>query len=247
MIGPESFGMDTYINQFPVGGGGRFHAIANHLYASGDASNPYSFNRALSNVCDVAKKLGMHNVWVSEFAKLSKFEYRDPLNFAILFHQALTIGNVTAYLHWDGAWAAGAPNNEGTMILVENPYADRSTWTNPAGYTVLMNFWWFKHFSNCIRPGYRRVQCDYTIANLLVSAWTGPYGEFAIILINTGSTQTKVTLLQIPTWVPLQTTDMYYTTLDQTYMYAGMFSGNVVTLRPTSICSIFSFNKPAGG
>jgi O-glycosyl hydrolase len=244
MIGPESFGFDSCLGQFPVGGGGRFHAIANHLYASGDANSPNSFNAALAKTKGLASRLGMQNVWMSEFAKLSKFEHQDPLNLAILMHNAFTIGNVTAYLHWDGAWAAAAPNNEGTMILVENPYADKKTWTNPAGYTVLMNFWWFKHFSNCVRPGYRRVHCDTAPANVLVSAWTGPYGEFAVILINTGSTQVAMTMLQIPTWIAHQTTDIYFTTLDQAYTYAGMLSGNAVTLRPTSITSIFSYNKP---
>jgi glucuronoarabinoxylan endo-1,4-beta-xylanase len=249
MIGPECTAIDKYIPEFPFGGGGRFAAIANHLYGSGTfgaaAFDPYSFSPAMVRAKDFALRKGIQNLWMTEFAKLSAFEYQDPLRLAIIMHNAFTLGDMSVYLHWDGAWGLpdAGPPSEGTLVLVDNPFKDRSQWKNPRGYQILHTFWWFKHFTRFVRPTYRRVQCDLAgLTNVLVSAWTGPNGEFSIILINTGTVQTSITLLSIPAWIPNQITDRYYSTLDVGFTYAGRFHGNRLSIPPLSITSLFSYH-----
>jgi O-glycosyl hydrolase len=248
MIGPESFGMDRYIPEFPLGGGSIFTALGNHLYASGsqpdNTYDPYTFSPALVRAKQYALGKGIQNLWMTEYAKLSAFEYQDPLRLAIVMHNTLTLGDVTAYLHWDGAWGSPSdrPATEGSLILVENPFADRSTWQNPKGYRVLHTFWWIKHFMRFIRPTYRRVQCDIEgLNNVLISAWTGANGVFSIIMINTGGVQANISLRKLPVWIATQVTDRYFSTLDIGFTYSGRFYGDFISIPPRSITSLFSY------
>jgi hypothetical protein len=88
-------GFDEYFHQFLVKGGGRgsFHTIANHPYSSGDANIPCSVDDALPRTRDTVGRLGMQNIWMSEFAKLYKLEHRDrePLNLAVPMHLAFVV------------------------------------------------------------------------------------------------------------------------------------------------------------
>jgi hypothetical protein len=248
MVGPECTGIENYIPEFPFGGGGRFATIGSHLYGSGTFTSPfdpYSFSGPMSRAKNFALQKGIQNLWMTEFAKLGPFEYQDPLKYAIIMQNAFTLADMSVYLHWDGAWGLpdSGPPTEGTLMLVDNPFMDRSKWRNPRGYQILHTFWWFKHFTRFIRPTYRRVQCDITgIANVLVTAWTGPNGQFSIIFVNTGTVQTNITLLSIPAWIPNQITDRYYSTLDVGFTYAGRFSGNYISIPPLSITSLFSYH-----
>jgi glucuronoarabinoxylan endo-1,4-beta-xylanase len=245
MIGPECTGMDHYIPEFPFGGGGRFAAIGNHLYGSGQIGrpkfDPYSFSGALKNAKALADGKGMQKLWMTEFSKLSAFEYQDPLKMAILIHNTLTLADVSVYLHWDGAWGLPdvGPQVEGTLILVENPFKDRSKWTYPKGYKVLQSFYWFKHFTRFIRPTYRRVQCDIAgVSNVLASAWISLKDEYSVILINTGTVAANVTLNGFPPLGANQVTDRLYSTLDVPFTNAGLFHGNFISIPPLSITSL---------
>jgi glucuronoarabinoxylan endo-1,4-beta-xylanase len=247
MFGPDCTGVQNYLAEFPFGGGGQFAAIGGHLYGSGNwvtSFDPYSFNSAMVQAKNFSVQKGLQNLWMTEFAKLGAFDYQDPLRYAIIMQNAFTLADMSVYLHWDGAW--GLPNSgpptEGTMILVDNPFMDRSQWRNPRGYQILHTFWWFKHFTRFIRPTYRRVQCDISgLPNMLVTAWTGANGQFSIIFVNTGTVQTNITLLSIPSWIPSQITDRYFSTLDVGFTYSGRFSGNFISLPPLSITSLFSY------
>jgi glucuronoarabinoxylan endo-1,4-beta-xylanase len=242
MIGPESFGMEGYLEDFPYAGGGLYAAVSNHLYASGSKDDPYSFNAALLRTAAVARAKQIPEVWMSEYAFLGAHRYQDPLRLGILIHNTLTLADCTTYLHWDGLWAYAADNDEGTMILVEDP-AKRNQWKNAKGFEIKHSFWWLMHFSRSIRAGYRRVQVDIVIRDVLASAWTGPSGQFSLILINTGVGQAFVTIADLPAWVETQVTDIFYSTLDVGYTYAGRLNGNFVSLLPLSIYTIFSY-KP---
>lgn len=241
-IGPECFQMDAYISEHPYAGGGRFPAIANHLYSSGNQDDPYSYIPALERTREIAQIKQVQDVFMTEYAKLGRHDYLDPMRLGIIIHNTLTIADATMYLHWDGAWATGAANDEGTLLLVDDPFrSGRSHWRNDRGFTVLHSFYWFQHFTKFIRPGYRRVQVDIAIRDVLASAWTAPFGVFSMIMINTSTVEAYVTLLDVPTWIPEQTTDLYYSTLDVGFTYGGRFRGTTLTLLPRSITTIFSY------
>jgi O-glycosyl hydrolase len=248
MIGPEGTGIDSYIPEFPLGGGGRFVAIGNHLYGSGQFGrpifDPYSFTPALIRAKGLASQKGIQNLWMTEFSKLSAFEYQDPLRMSILIHNTLTLADVSVYLHWDGAWGTpdvGQPT-EGTLLLVENPFKDRTKWLFPRGYKILHSFYWFKHFTRFVRPTYRRMQCDSSgLGNVLISAWLGPRGEYSMIFINTGLVPANITLQGLLQQNPLQVTDRYFSTLDVVFTNAGRFHGNLLSIPPRSITTLFTY------
>lgn len=239
-IGGESFRMDGYMLEFPYATGGIFTAYAGHLYASGTADNPNSYNDALRTVRSIAASKQVPEVWMSEFAFLGKHKIRDPLRLAIVIHNTLTLSDATCYLHWDGLWPVGVDNDEGTMIMVE-PMQNEKNWRNKYGFEIKHSFWWLMHFTRTIRPGYRRVDIDLGIRDVLVSAWTGPNGHFAIIIINTSSAQAFVTLSGLPEWVASQETKIFFSTLSKGYTEAGALQGNFVSVLPESIYSVISY------
>lgn len=167
--------MDGYMLAFPYAAGGIFSAYAGHLYASGEADDPYSYNDALRTVRSIAAAKQLPEVWMSEFAFLGKHKEKDPLRLAIVIHNTLTLANASCYLHWDGLWPVGVDNDEGTMIMVE-PMKDEANWRNEYGFEIKHSFWWLMHFMRTIRPGYRRVDMDFGIRDVLATAWTGPNG-----------------------------------------------------------------------
>jgi glucuronoarabinoxylan endo-1,4-beta-xylanase len=234
LIGPEGFGAESYLSEHPFGNGGIFSAFACHLYATtgNNSRDPYSYNAALARVKETSAKKQIQEVWMSEFAFLRTHEYQDPMRLAIVIHNSLTVADMTAYLHWDGLWASGF--SEGTLVLVDQG----------KGYKILQSFYFFQHFSRFIRPGYRRVQVDVGIKDVLASAWTGPAGAYSIILINTSSTQVYVSIRDMPVWIANQITLLYFSTLDQKFTYAGVFRGDSASLLPNSITTIHTKGDP---
>lgn len=245
-IGAESYGMEGYALEMPYAGGGVFSAFAGHLYnssATGRPDDPYSFNDALRRTASIAASKQIGEVWMSEFAFLALHRPKDPLRLAIVVHATLTLSEATVYLHWDGLWPVGAENDEGTMIMVE-AMEDRERWRNERGFEVRHSFWWLMHFTRAIRPGYRRVDMDFGVRDVLASGWTGPDGHFAIILVNTAAKPAHVTLRGLPEWVADQTTKVFYSTLTLGYTEApGELRGAFVSLHPESITSIISYGS----
>lgn len=249
-IGPESYGFDRYLNEFPYGGGVVFSGIANHLYLSGETkesnmpgraryTDPYSFVDEMNRTREMARKKQIADVFMSEWADLGEHMYQDPLRLAITIHNSLTVADCTAYLIWDGFWASGVDNKEGTLLLVDDP-GDKSKWANEKGFTVLHSLYWFQHFCKNIRPGFRRVQIAISVPDVLTTAWTGPDGQFVVININTSREYKRVTMLDLPAWIATQTNDVFYSTLDEGYTHAGGFNDNTVSLKPRSITSLLS-------
>jgi hypothetical protein len=234
MIGPEGFGAESYLSEHPYGNGGIFAAVSNHLYATSgsDPWDPYSYNGALTRVRETCLKKQIQEVWCSEFAFLRTHDYQDPMRLAIVMHHSFTLADMTAYLHWDGMWPSG--QNEGTLVLVDEG----------RGFRVLQSFYWFQHFCRFIRPGYRRVQVDVAVKDVLVNAWTGANGAYTIIFINTSSSQAYVSINAIPVWFTTQRVYLYFSTLDQKFTHAGRFSGSLVSLLPQSITTVHTGGEP---
>lgn len=133
-------------------------------------------------------------------------------------------------------WASDTGSGEGTLILVDDPRDLRSD----KGYQILHSFWWMKHFSSFIRPGFLRVPIDNAVQDVLSSAWTGPNGRFNVIHINTSREYSRVTMNDLPEWVQRQTNSVWYSTLEEGFTYGGGFIGDEIWLQPRSITTIDS-------
>lgn len=101
MIGPESYGFDAYLQEFPYAGGGVYSAIANHLYASDETksmTDPYACVGLMEKARLMAERKQISDVFMSEYSYLGRRRYQDPLRLAIVIHNAITIANCTAYI-----------------------------------------------------------------------------------------------------------------------------------------------------
>jgi glucosylceramidase len=88
-------------------------------------------------------------------------------------HDALTMGNVSAYIYWFGA----SLGNTGALIRMDQ-----------GGYTVSKRLWAIAAYSRFIRPGAIRCAARSESAVLKISAYENPDASRVIEIINTGTT-----------------------------------------------------------
>ena len=87
-------------------------------------------------------------------------------------HDALTVGNVSAWHYW---WLYNPYNetNEGLIGYPENRNA------------ITKRFYALGNFSRFVRPGWTRIDVSGVIdAHTFATAYQGPAGSFAIVVIN---------------------------------------------------------------
>jgi len=138
-------------------------------------------------------------LWQSE---MSSFEAFDPsiangVTVAKWIHAAIVDGNVSVWHYW---WLYNPYNesNEGLIGYPENRNASTK------------RFYTLGNFSKFVRPGWVRIDVSgQSNPNLFVSAYKGPLGKFAIVVINdSASNQSFVANLadaRVPLVVPWST------------------------------------------
>ncbi len=181
IIGPELLGIDNksvqnYVNSLNTA---QLGAYAHHLYSGGDYTNPDSF---LPDMQSLATDLTDKPIFMTEFARLNGSDTSDALNLGWVIHNALAVEGVSAYSHWDLFWGG-----TGTLVSLDNPWNNQSTWTYTNGYEVEQPYYALKQFSKFVRPGWSRIDATATSSNLRSSAYANAAGDsISVVLINTG-------------------------------------------------------------
>jgi len=164
--------MEPVIEQAPDS----FYGIAHHLYAGADASNPNSY---MTNMFTIKKLYPQYAKWQTEYY------IGDAFTTAWLIHNSLVYEELNAYLYWDGAWAVHEDGERG-FLNFENPF-DQANWKSEKGYYIGEKYYAIRHYSEFIRPGYKRIDVAPTGAReLLVSAYASPsQDKIAAVILNT--------------------------------------------------------------
>ena len=98
-------------------------------------------------------------------------------------HQGLTIENLSAYMHW-GLWWQDS-QGEG---LIDLPQGNNST------YTLLPEYYAFKHYSAFVHADWRRLQTT-TTGNFLTSSYSSAdRTQLVVVIVNNESTSTSINL-----------------------------------------------------
>ena len=169
----NSYGVTLHSNSF--------YGVTHHLYGDGGSTGD-SFLPAISSATNV---FPTKPHFMTEYGDVT-----DMIECANLIHNELVVEQVSGYNHWSLVW----PGTNGGLILIENPYASQSTWTNaPPGTPTQSHGWWYapsywsmKHFSYFIQPGYKRVNATDNDSNVRSSAYLSPDGlRLVVVLINT--------------------------------------------------------------
>lgn len=176
LIGPEAENIgtaswDPALNTFraftdPVRENEFLHAYAYHLYNVGTRGQIESVVPTLQMI---RNEFGDRPNFMSEFSK-NEFGYIET---AHLIQNTLIEANTAAYIYWNLAWDAAAPE---ALIGI----------SASGEYSVQENYYALKHFAKHIDPGYRRIELSGSDASFKVSAFVRPDGrELVIIAVNT--------------------------------------------------------------
>jgi glucosylceramidase len=141
----------------------------------------------------------------------------DGFTIAQAVHDALTLGNVNAYVYWFGA-SRGA-----TRALMQ---IDDAAGT----YRVSKRMWALAAYSRFIRPGAVRLGTSAADPALKVSAFRNPDGSTVIEALNTGTTAL--------TWKGVRGRATSYLTDSANSLAPRPVAGSTVTLPPRALTTI---------
>jgi glucuronoarabinoxylan endo-1,4-beta-xylanase len=157
------------------------YGYAEHLYdCSGCGSAPDRFIPSMKSFANFVMQHGNKPSFQSEFED-GAGTWEKAINVALVMHNALTIGQMSAYLYWDLFWAPGS----GLVSL-----DDSST------YTIKPNYYTFKQYSAFIDADWQRVEASTDNTGIRISAYISPDNKklTAIIINTTDSTNISLNL-----------------------------------------------------
>ncbi|HSY42101.1 MAG TPA: hypothetical protein VLA79_21345, partial [Polyangia bacterium] len=148
-------------------------------------------------------------------------------NLAYAIYAALSAGQASAWIWWQGSALGGAPDQYtlmgGTQYLGKRYYVS-------------------KNFYRYIRPGAKSVQISSTDPTLFLVAFTNPgSGAFTIVAINTDTSDKTLTIggANVP-----QTFDTYRTSASENCVSAGNMANGAITLKADSVTTLVNGSTP---
>ncbi|PZG13245.1 glycoside hydrolase family 30 protein [Nonomuraea aridisoli] len=141
----------------------------------------------------------------------------DGFTIAQAVHDALTLGDVSAYVYWLGG-SAGA-----TRALLQLDDQART-------YRVSKRLWALAGYSRFVRPGAVRLEARAADPALKVSAFRNPDGSRVVVALNTGTAPI--------TWQGVHGRATAYVTDEDDSMTPSPVKGRTVTLPPRALTTI---------
>ncbi|MBQ9767717.1 MAG: hypothetical protein IJW37_06410 [Lachnospiraceae bacterium] len=217
------------------------YGVGYHLYIGGDSdeeNDTVKYDSFVWNFLDLESYFGEYGYarWQTEF-----FRGRG-LQTAALINNAMTQGNMNAYIYWSAVWPNDAGDFEtGELIGIQNGKK-----INDDGWNLCGDYYAVRHFSEFIRPGYTRVEASMEGGmSFKNSAYLSEDGKtLVLVVINLG---TEEQILQIPAeGYTVTGSDMYQSVLgiedtSKNVLYeniGALGAGNTVTLPSESITTI---------
>ncbi|KAK3940855.1 glycoside hydrolase family 30 protein [Diplogelasinospora grovesii] len=164
--------------------------ITAHAYKGAPAAPDSPLNTTLpvwiTENSPIMQRLGMSQTWYNNGSE------NEGLYWAVTIHNALTAGNVSAYIYWIGS----EPYQVGGNFYVTDP-----------PYQIGGNFWATSHFSRFIRPGATRIGTTTAStaskndsSSVMVSAYENKDGSVVVQVIN-NCDQSVTAAVTAPNWV----------------------------------------------
>lgn len=217
------------------------YGVGYHLYIGGDSdedNNTVKYDSFVWNFMDLEKYFGEYGYrrWQTEF-----FRGRG-LQTAALINNAMTQGEMNAYIYWSAVWPNDEANFEsGELIGIQNGKK-----VNEDGWILCADYYAVRHFSEFIRPGYTRIGTSMEGGvNFKNSAYLSEDGKtLVIVVINLGE---EAQTLQLPAeGCTITGSEIYQSVLSiqdasKNVLYeaiGGMGEGNTVVLPGESITTM---------
>ena len=194
MIGPETMSVDaqtieTYMEdvfrQMPES----VYGIGHHLYAgAGSADNPDGFIKNFTGIRNLYPTLAK---WQTEFGR------GNFIDTAQLVQNSLYYENLTAYVFWCGPLDGKIDGTDYDGLIGVDPQITmkKSQWTYPEGYDINEKYYAMRHFSEFIRPGYKRIDTNTATDGVTVSAFVNDdQSKMVAVAVNPGREDITVQL-----------------------------------------------------
>jgi len=209
-----SYARDLLAELQDAGGEGTLSIYTTHTYKGTPPTPDKPLNTTLpvwvTEISPIMDRLGLTQTWYHNHSE------NEGLLTAINIHEALTTGNVSAYIYWIGVgqsraeapfiWTPSLQNR--TQGNMWGPYDNQTAIEVPPGtipYTIGSTYWAPAHFSRFIRPGAKRIGIEATktssgngngnaTAAILASAYrnVGDDGSIVVQIINNGDGQATI-------------------------------------------------------
>lgn len=230
MIAPEHQNLsgNTYANYIDALGPhyNRIYGYGHHLY-----QNLNNINSDLLS----AKKYDYKPIFQTEYGVDSSAndDITRKLNLATLIHNSFTIENLSAYFHWALWW----PSPDGES-LIDIPSGNNST------YTLLPEYYAFKHFSAFIHADWRRLETLTTSNDLLISAYaSGDRSQMTVVIVNDSNSSENLNLNFVDATVTGGS--IYRSDVSNDCVLQGSFSlGDEVSIPSKSITTVTMNTQP---
>ncbi len=195
-----SYSRDLLAEVQDAGAENALDLITTHTYKGMPATPDEPLNTTLpvwvTEISPIMDRLGMTQTWYRNHSE------NEGLRHAVNIHEALTTGNVSAYIYWIGV---GQSRAEAPFIWAPNltPNVSREDMWRPnpqpvkvpegtLPYAIGSTYWASAQFSRFVRPGARRIEVtqEHEIGNytrLLTSAYRNEDGGIVLQIVNDGN------------------------------------------------------------
>jgi len=257
IIGPESFSTVNLLSYASVVEGeplqsSEIYALGHHLYnVSSTSTNPAAPDTGLTALQNMATAYPTQNKWMTEY-------FDQPGFFtAWNMHNALAVGNDSAYFYWGLTWpsatvANGQATDQQGLIYIDSPFNAQSTWAFPSGWAYNDSYYAFKHFSYFVLPKYVRYNATITPTSNTderVSVYQGTNPSTnrpttVIVAMNVSTTVTDGLLLSAGTLPAYTSSAVYRSTFSQPITTGerwdnlGSYTSNGISMPPQSVVTI---------
>ncbi len=201
-----------------------YYGTAHHLYGGSTDGTPDGYNPAFETLADYVPEKPR---FMTEFGDI-----KGLVECANLIHNLLVVEGVSGYNHWSLIW----PGEIG-LVEIENPF-DQGSWTTEDGYWLNPAYWSVKHFSQHIRPGYRRVSSDSSDPDVLSSAYLSPDGRRLVaVFINRSETSSSAVSVETAGF-EAAFSSIHQSTETDHFVPMGEMSGDLLTLPVASLTTV---------
>ncbi|KAK1753205.1 glycoside hydrolase family 30 protein [Echria macrotheca] len=202
-----SYSRDLLAEMQDAGAEGLLELVTTHTYKGTPAKPDRPLNTTLpvwvTEISPIMDRLGMTQTWYRNHSE------NEGLLHAINIHEALTTGNVSAYVYWIGVgqskgeapyiWAPPANGTAAADMWHSSNNGGNGTATGAPPYTIGSTYWGSAHFSRFVRPGATRVDVAQTgtdnVTGVLASAYRNLRAGIVAQVINNGDEKVSATLV----------------------------------------------------
>ena len=245
MIGPESIGYEAgpsdlsasrgardYVDKLTTAGKANIHAYAIHPYADAGGGvsgwdNPDNHVGAMRNFA-ADSRYNNKPLWMTEYCRLSDgVTFDQAVKLAWHIHNFLVEMKASVYVHFPLFRAASI--STGGMVNFDNAANT---------YEVRDLYYFFKHYSYFVDPGWSLVGATNNSGNLRITAFKSPDGHKLTVVILNKSSTTETFPLTVNGFAPASS-QVFRSSATEHWASEGTYApGEQLSLPPQSIVTI---------